>query len=641
MSAAIRGYRFGEFTLDLGRRRLSGPSQDAIALSGRAFEVLAHLLAHRDRMVSKRELMDAVWPKMVVEENNLTQAISVLRRVLGDSRESPRFIATIAGRGYQFVGEATPLLVGWNETEPVSPSPPAETPAEHPLPAVAAPGADPPGDPPDRVRPVAMSRRWLLAGGAAATAVAAAAWWLKRPAPTALPASIAVLPFKPLLAEARNEAIEIGVAELLINRLSALPGVIITPLSSVLRFASPGQDPLQAGRDLEVEAVVDGHVQIQDDEVRLTARLLDVGSGRSLWAGNYTEKLGNFFAVQDALVTQLVAALAVDLPAEARQRLLAHGTVDSDAWRLYANGRYQLDRRDPDSLRRAKAFFEAAIAQDPRFALAITGLSEASALAGTFGLVPPREAFEEARIAAQRALEIDPNLPQALVALGHVKTQLDRDWSGGRSLYQQALEIAPTAAWTHSFMALNLTQSGSIAAALDHIGKAQRLEPAALPFMAVGGFVRYFARQYDLARRQLAGVLESAPGAVLARQFLARVLLAEGDAAATIELLEGRNGQAPGYLSNLGRAYAMTGRIDDARAELARAEREGEGGFGVGYDLALLHLALGEREQALAALERAVDDASQMLGYMNVDAALDALRDEPRFQAVARRIGLG
>ena len=641
MSAAIRGYRFGEFTLDLGRRRLSGPTQEAIALSGRAFEVLAHLLAHRDRMVSKRELMDAVWPKMVVEENNLTQAISVLRRVLGDSRESPRFIATIAGRGYQFVGDAAPFADQPIEREVVAPAS-VEPVAASPAPTITPPPPDTTVVVPTPTQGAGMSRRWFLAGGAAAVAVAAAAWWL-RPARKAsgLPASIAVLPFKPLDATSRNAAIEIGVAELLINRLSTLPGVVVKPLSSVLRFTATSQDPLQAGLKLEVEAVVDGYVLIREDEVRLTARLLDVRSGRSLWAGNYTEKLRNFFLVQDALVTQLVAALAVELPADARQRLLAHGTADSEAWSLYANGRYQLERRDPESILRAKTFFEAAIRQDPRFALAITGLSEASALAGTFNLVPPREAFEEARRAAEQALEIDPRLPPALVALGHVETQLDRDWSAGRRLYQQALELAQDAAWAHAFLALNVTQSGSIAAGLDHIARAQSLEPSALPFMALGGFVRFFARQFDAARKQLTGILESAPGAVLARQFLARVLLAQGEAAATIELLEGRNGNAPGSYSNLGRAYAMAGRIDDAREQLARAEREGEKGFGVGYDLALMHLALGDRERALAALEQAVDDASQMLGYLNVDPALDPIRSEPRFQAVARRIGLG
>jgi DNA-binding winged helix-turn-helix (wHTH) protein/TolB-like protein len=624
MQQQARSYQFSGFTLDLARRRLSANGQDSLPLSGRAFDVLAFLLVNRERMVSKRELMDAVWPQSVVEENNLTQAISTLRRVLGDSRETPRFIATVAGRGYQFVADVHPV-------NDILPEPFQAAPVAVETPASTAP------------LPATVSRRWLLAGaGAAAVAGVAGGAWLLRPRQALrLPASIAVLPFKPLLASSRNAAIEIGVAELLINRLSTLPGMVVRPLSSVRRFASVEQDPLQAGRELDVAAVVDGYVQIEQDNVRLTARLLDVGTGQSLWAGNYTESLGDFFAVQDSLVTQLVNALAVDLPVDARRRLTAHATADTVAWQMYANGRYHLERRDPDGILRARGFFEAAIARDPRFALAVTGLSEAWALSGTFALEPPVQAYDQARQAAQHALDIDPQLPQALVALGHVRTQLDHDWEGARRLYQQALSLAPNLAWAHSFLALNITQSGRVENAIDAIDRAQTLEPAAIGIMAVSGFIRYHARQFDLARRQLEAVLQSAPTAVLPRQFLARTLLAQGDPKGVIRLLAGSNHTAPGSYSNLGRAYAMVGDTNGMLAEISRVEREGARGFGVGFDLALIHLAAGARDRALESLERALGDHSQMLGYINVEPALDPIRNEPRVREIARRIGLG
>jgi TolB-like protein len=489
-----------------------------------------------------------------------------------------------------------------------------------------------------------FSRRSVLlgAGLAAGAAIAAVAWRYRRePAkPRALPSSIAVLPFKPLLPDARNEAIEIGMAELLINRLSPLPGVVVRPLSSVRRYSAVEQDAVEAGRELNVEAVVDGNVQIQQDDVRLTVRLLDVRTGESIWAGNFTQKLGDFFAVQDALVSQLMSALAVQMPLQGLPHTAGSSTADTEAWQLYANGRYQLERRDPDGIDRSKKFFREAIERDPRFALAVTGLSEACAMSGTFGIVPPTQAFEEARIAAQQALAIEPNLPVALTALGHVLTQGDRNWKGGRELYEQALRLAPNAAWTHAFLALNHTQSGSARTALDHIGRAQRLEPASVPFMALEGFIQYHARQFDAAGRQLSRIVVAEPGAVLARQFLARVLLAQGDAPGAVRLLEGRNEPAPGSYSTLGRAYAMTGNVAAARAEVARVEDEGRKEFGVGFDLALLHLALGDKARAIAALEQAVKDGSQMLGYLNVDIALDTIRAEPRVRAVARSIGL-
>jgi tetratricopeptide (TPR) repeat protein len=307
---------------------------------------------------------------------------------------------------------------------------------------------------------------------------------------------------------------------------------------------------------------------------------------------------------------------------------------------LYANGRYQLERRDPEGIDRAKQFFRDAVERDPRFASAIVGLSEACALSGVFSMVPPVPAFEEARSAAKRALALQPNLPSALAAMGHVLTQRDRKWSDGRQLYERSLRMAPNAAWSHAWLALNLVQSDAPTAAIEHMTRARQLEPAVVPFMSLRGWILYHSRDFAGARRQLQDILDAAPGAVLPRHFLARLLLAENDAPGAMRLLEGRNESAPGSYSNLGRAYAMVGNVDGARAEIARVEAEGRKGFGVGYDLALLHLALGDREAAFSALERGIDDCSQMLGYINVDPALDPIRDEPRVRAVARRIGL-
>ena len=199
--------------------------------------------------------------------------------------------------------------------------------------------ADRPGSPP--------RRRALLAGVAVAATVAAVGgglWWNHASQRSRLPRSIAVLPFRPLLPDASNPAMELGVTELLANRLSRLPGIVVSPLSSVMRFAAPGGDPLDQGRQLGVDAVVDGNVYIQEDRVRLSARLLAVDGGVSLWANSYTERLGELLAVQDSLAIQLANALATELSDKTREVVLAHETSDVDAWQLYANGRYQLDQ---------------------------------------------------------------------------------------------------------------------------------------------------------------------------------------------------------------------------------------------------------------------------------------------------------
>lgn len=639
----VYGYQFADFRFEPAKRRLRGPDGAVIPLSGRAFDVLAHLVENRDRVVGKDELINAVWPRSVVEDNNLNQAISTVRRALGDSRETPRFIVTVAGRGYQFVGDVVPLgedAVGPREAVVLQPSVPLQHGSSD---AVVSGGEISTPDPPTAFPQEAhVSRRGAIAGLVVATAAAAGAglWWNPFRQGSRLPKSIAVLPFKPLLPEARNPAMELGVTELLINRLSRLPGVVVAPLSSVMRFSATDVDPLEGGRKLGVEAVVDGRLHVHEDRVRLTARLLAVDDGASLWSNNFTEPLGELLAVQDTLANQLVNALTMELSNEARSGVLAQETSDVEAWQLYANGRYQLERRDASSLRRAIEFFDAALHRDPRFALPSAGLSDAYTLTAVFGIEPPAKAFGQARHAALRALELDPGLPAAHVALGHVVTQYDRNLEAGRKAYLQALRLKPELGSAMAFMALNLTQAGDLAGANEYIRKAQTLEPANFAFLALSGWVRYFMRAYDESEKELSRFVEAAPQAALPRQFLAHVLLIRRKGAEVLRLLESRNDPAPTSFSNLARAYAQTGNVSAARAEIDRLEVLGSRGFGVGFGLGLIHLDLGERDRALAWLERGMDDHSQMQGYLNVEPALDPLRDEPRFSALSRRLAL-
>ena len=455
----------------------------------------------------------------------------------------------------------------------------------------------------------------------------------------ALPRSLAVLPFRPLTGEGGDAAIEIGVSDLLINRLSTLPELSVTPLSSVLRFAQDRpEDPLVAGRSLDVEAVLDGSVQIRDQRIRLTARLTDTRSGRTLWAGDFTERLDDFFAVQDSLASQLAEALTPHLPADARRRALRRESTDVEAWQLYAQGSYHRANPSEASLRKAIEFFSAAVARDPTFTLALAGLSEAHSLTAAFDIEPPGPAFDRARDAAARAIAADPSLPDGHAAMGQVVTQGDRDFAAGRELYRRALRLDPKHAVSHVFMALSLCQGGQHAAARDSIARAQQIEPASLRFSSVAGFVHYMSREYDVAEDRLRRVLQVGPDGPLARHFLARLLLLRGRAREAMELLDPSAGPGPGWRSARGRALAQLGRHDEAAGELASLEQLAGRGFGTGFDQALIQLDLGNLEAALAALEQAVDDKSQMGGYINVEPALDPLRGDPRFADIAARM---
>jgi DNA-binding winged helix-turn-helix (wHTH) protein/TolB-like protein/Flp pilus assembly protein TadD len=635
-------YLFEGFRLDLARRRLADPDGRTLPLSARAYDVLAFLVENRARVVSKDELMRAVWSRVVVEENNLNQAIYIIRKALGDSRETPRFIVTVAGRGYQFIADARPESDG-----PVAAAAPA---AESPAPAEPAAPAPPKHEPPVTEvaptlapAPASRSRRWFLAaGGTVTAALVGSAYWLGRPRATqGLPQSIAVLPFKPLVASAANEAVELGLTESMINRLSELPGIVVSPLSSVRRYSGQGVDAQQAGRTLRVAAVLEGHVQVENDRLRLTARLIDANDGRSLWAGSFNENLDDFFRVQESLANQLVRALSLELSDAQRDRLARADTTDAQAWQLYLNGRYHWDRKTEDGVLRSIKFYEAAAARDPQFALPHAGLADAYAVLGVFDMRPPGTVFPRARSAAERAVEIDELLGEAHASLGHVATQFDRDWQQGERLYRHALSLRPNHAQALMWLANSQLMQGRIPEALAEARHAQLVEPMSLTFAANVGMVLSYTGRLDVALEQLQDLHEAAPDSPLVRHHLARLHIFRGEPDAAIRLVEGLGAPAPGSLSNLGRAYALAGRADEARAELEHLQVLGAQQFGVGYHAALVYAALGEREPALAALERSLTDRSQMVGFINVDPGFDALRDEPRFRAVVGRLGLG
>jgi len=451
---------------------------------------------------------------------------------------------------------------------------------------------------------------------------------------------VAVLPFKPLVASAANEAIELGITESMINRLSELPGIVVSPLSSARRVAGPGVDPLAAGRTLRVAAVLDGHVQVDKDRLRLTARLLDVNDGRSLWAGSFNERIDDFFSVQESLANQVVQALSLELSDAQRSRLARRDTADAQAWQLYLNGRYHWDRKTEDGFLRSIEFYTAAVQRDPSFALPHAGLADAFAVLGVFDLRPPGSVFPQARAAAQRAVELDSQLGEAHASLGHVATQFDRKWREGEKLYRHALELRPTHAQAVMWLANNHLMQGRIPEALAESRQAQLLEPMSLTFAANVGMVLSYTGRLDTALEQLQGLVEAAPESLVARHHLARLHIFRGEPDEAIRLLEGSKGRAPGGLPNLGRAYALAGRADDARAEITRLQELGAQGFGVGYGIALIRAALGEREAALVSLESALDDHSQTIGFLNADPGFAELREEPRFQAVVERLGL-
>lgn len=603
-------HEFGEFRLDEARQTLySVRAGTSVPLTPRVFDTLLFLVRHPGVVISRTTLMEAVWPNVVVEDNNLDQSISALRQVLGERNGEHPYIVTVRGRGYRFVA---------------------------PVRAVASPQAE--GSPRRVVRPAL----WTAGVAAAVVIVLVLASQAQRnvpvPAATGEPQTLAILPFRPLIAAERNESLEFGMAETLIAQLHT-ERMPVRPLSSVRRYADPEQDALQAGRALGVSSILEGHMQRDGTRLRVSVRLLDVGSGRQLWADRFDEDVTDIFSVQDAIAAKVRAALVPGLAAETAAYV--RPTSDPEAYQFYASGRFLRRRGDEDGLRRAIIQFERAIERDPDFALAYVGLAECHSILGVFGILAPHDTFPRAIEAIKRALELQPDLAEAHASLGHVKVQYEHDWAGGEAALRHSIRLNPNFAPAQQFLGILFALSGQFEEGLEQLRIAQSLEPSSAIYSALVGLLLNYQRRYDEAVEHLSRTLEMAPDFPTAHAYIAMAYMRRGDFDKAWEHLGRMPSKAPGSAAYLGQLYAFSGRHDEARAEIGRLVELSSSEYVAAYDIATIHAALGDVDQAFHWLELAFMDRSQLIGWVPWDPVFDGLRDDPRYPGIVARLSVG
>jgi TolB-like protein/Flp pilus assembly protein TadD len=447
-----------------------------------------------------------------------------------------------------------------------------------------------------------------------------------------------VLPFKPLLAGQHDPALSLGMADTLIAGISALPSLRVSPLGTVRRYGSLEQDPLAAGAELDVATVLEGTLQTHGGRLRLTARLLRVADGQSLWSGKFEVPANDIFEIQDSIATQVIEALRPMLGERMSLRAAKRQTQNVSAYKHYIAGLFNQLRRDIDGLPQAIRSYEAATLADPEYVRAWAGLSVTLAVQAVFGTRPPASVFPRAKEAALHAIALDPASPEGLGALGHVLVQYERKFEEGRECYLRARELQPDSAQLQLWIAINEAHLGRTDQAIEDVRRAIELEPRTLAFNAVLGMLIYFRRSYDEAIAHLQHLIGIEPRFDQARTFLGKAWLLKGEPERALEQFLARASTAPGSFADLGCAYALAGRMADARAEIARLRTLGKEGFGVSYDLAAVHLALGEVPKACECLEAAVGDHSQLIGFLRVDPMLDGLRETAAYARVFRRI---
>lgn len=648
-------YEFDNFRLD-AKERLLLRDGDEITLSSKAFDLLTVLVGNSGRLIGKDELYDRVWADQTVEESNLTVQMSAIRKALGDERHHPRYIVTVAGHGYRFVADVSridsdELVI---ETETVSRVTIANEVEQNGSGARAALSqiAATPSVSEGTSTPVRRISSGVKAVGVMVLLLAAVLSFyflrsrLTTPSPAASTSpikSIAVLPFKPLVAQNRDEPLEMGMADTLIAKLSNIREVNIRPISSVRKYASPDQDAVAAGREQKVDAVLDGSIQKSSEKIRTTVRLVRVADGALLWTGQFDEKLTDIFVVQDSISERVAAALAVRLASGEKERLLAHNTENPDAYQLYLKGRFQLNRLTDDGFLKGRDYFQQAIDKDPRYALAFASLAVAYNMLGDFDVLAPKEVYPKARDAATKALGLDESLAEAHVALGAVKLEYDWDFAAADQEFRRGIELNPSSSEAHKMQGHYLSAIGRFDEALAEMTQAQKLDPLSLELIASIGEVLYFQRQYDQAIDQYQKALDMDVNSGFAYWSLGRTLTARGrygEAIAALQKSIPLSGNSPDEPVELARTYALAGRREEAMKILNDLKRLSEHKHVSPTAMATIEGALGNKEQAFAWLNKGFEMRDFLLVLLKVEPAFDPLRNDARFASLAHRVGL-
>ncbi|HMB58282.1 MAG TPA: winged helix-turn-helix domain-containing protein [Xanthomonadales bacterium] len=569
-------YEFGEFRVDTGKRLLFDRDGQTLSLTPKAFDTLLYLLENKSVIVKKDELIKAVWPTTIVEENNLNQNISTLRRVLGESKSEHKYIVTVPGRGYRFVANVQSREMG------------------------------------------------------------------SQAAATTIP-SIAVLPFLPLVTEHRDLALELGMADTLIARLSSIQKLIVRPINSVRKYVDAEQDPLLAGRELGVDSVLEGSIQRGGEAIRVTVRMLDVATGAGLWAGTFDEKFADIFSVQDAISEKVVAALSLQLGFEDRQRLIRRQARRPEVYELYLKGRYHFFRLTLPEMQTAISYFQQAIAKDPNYARAHIGLASCLFRMPLAAEQQPEENFPKAKTAAQRALELDPSLAEGHAILGWILFWHEWNWAESESQFLQAQALNPNEVESHLGYAHLLSNTGRHEEALSEVKRARELDPLYLLANALECQFLIHAGQLVEAQTRLTDTLALDASFWLTHLYSSSLCFEQerfSDAAKEASLALRLSGGSPTALSASACALQKSGNTVEAKSALNDLLKLSESRFVSPYNIAVLYCCLDEADQVFTWLERGVEQKDPRMTFLAVDPKWRNLHSKSKFQDILRRVGL-
>ncbi len=601
--------------LDLSRYELT-LNGERIKLERQPMDLLILMVERRGELVTREEITARFWggSLMVDADHGINNMVRKLRLALGDDSENPRFLETVVGKGYRFIGEL----------EAVGSSPPA---------SVAPLG------------PRRSKRIGLFVFATILVGMGTVLWWQRTsllrafaaPGPGSI-RSVAVLPLENMSGDPKQDYFADGLTDELTTDLAKIGSLKVISRTSAMHYRGTRTPLPQIGRELGVDAVVEGSVARSGNKVRITAQLIDAGNDRHLWAENYDRDLDDVLVVQNLVALEIAREVRIRLSPSEQERLQRHRSVNSDAYDAYLTGRYTQTRQSGDALKEGLVAFQQAIALDPTYAPAYAGLADDYSLLANYSVLPPREAFPQAEAAAKKALELDPSSAEAHTALAYPENHYTWEWAAAEREYKTAIGLSPSYSTAHLRYAEYLSSVGRHDEAIAEVRRAQELDPLSMVVLSNVGRFLYHARRYDEAIPVLKRTLEIDPGRVYARLHLAMCYDEKGMPEIQEELRKVQAALGGNPTFEYARFCARTGQTARAR-ELVRSLKS-EARDSDWFFIAGVYAALGDKDEAFACLEKAYQTHDFFLAFLKVHPYIDPLRSDPRYADLLTRIHL-
>jgi eukaryotic-like serine/threonine-protein kinase len=494
-----------------------------------------------------------------------------------------------------------------------------------------------------QVRPWWRSRAVLTVGVLGLIAGIAIVTWLSLfPPARGNINSLAVLPFVNSSSDPNGEYLSDGITESLIGSLSQLPNLRVMAHDTVFSYKGRHLDPRKVGRDLNVEAIVTGKVAERGNTLTVEADLVNVADGSELWGARYDRKVADVLTVQDDITSEISQKLRLRLTGEEKNRLAKHSTENPEAYRLYLKGRYSAAKATQDDLARGIGYFNQAIALDPTYALPYDGMAYYYTWADDL-LMAPRDAMPKGEWAARKAIELDPDLPEAHVEMGIFLGAYDWNWPAAEQEFKRAIQLDPKYAPAHQWYGWFLVVAERTEQGIQEEKKAVELDPVSSEANWLLGWMLYLAHRFDPAAEQLRKTIDLDSNYFQAHIVLGGVYAQKGQLPQAIGELEKAATLAPcnQVFGELGRAYAISGRRDEAQKVADQLIAQWKSSHVGAYDIAIIEVGLGNKEKALNWLEQAYEDRTFFMINLQIEPELDPLRSEPRFQDLLRRMNFG